>query len=475
MPSEDDRLVTSSVRGVIRISPILRGAVPRIGIVAVLLLGLAATARAQESGSAARDAAQRPVVVWPTGPLEVVAAFERPVAPAAARAMIGRTIPYGEAGTNNPSRQAHAAKPAGSLRIVGARLLDDGRHARPGHRPPPSRRALCPANARAPTGYDLSGIEAIWSERDDPSDGPSWTGWWPSLDFDATRRLARGSRPHETGLALLSRPGRLRSSAGLRLPPGKVAFRIESSGRIEEATLGDAQLAGTTAGKDGGQVSELAVESRGEPLFLTLTARTGEGTIPLTLGASYRPAGEPAEHGLERDRLQVPWAPVSTDPATAAPVTVPDLTGGDPERGRTIFRGDQSRCAQCHSFRGEGGLVGPDLTNIAAKGPADIYRSIAAPSAVIEPDFTTYTVATRDGQVLSGVARAEGPDGVRVTDTNARTTTVRRDRIQEMRPSATSIMPPGLAAALGDSAVRDLIAYLISPAAKSTAGRPSTR
>ena len=63
---------------------------------------------------------------------------------------------------------------------------------------------------------------------------------------------------------------------------------------------------------------------------------------------------------------------------------------------------------------------------------------------MIEPDYTTYTVATRDGQVLSGVVRAEGADAIRVTDTNAKSTTVRRDKVQEIRPSATSIMPPDL-------------------------------
>ena len=164
-----------------------------------------------------------------------------------------------------------------------------------------------------------------------------------------------------------------------------------------------------------------------------------------------------------RSHLLVPWAPISTVVATAAPLAIPDLSGGDPGRGRTIFRGDQARCAQCHVFRGEGGKVGPDLTDFASKGRAEIYRSIAAPSAAIEPDYTTYTVATREGQVLSGIVRAEGPEEIKVTDTNARAATVRRDQIQEIRPSATSIMPPGLAGALGDSAVRDLIAYLTSP------------
>src|SRR5207244_11626447 len=127
--------------------------------------------------------------------------------------------------------------------------------------------------------------------------------------------------------------------------------------------------------------------------------------------------------------------------------------------------------AQCHTFSGRGGKVGPDLTDIGRKGRAEIYRDIAAPSAAIEPDYTSYTVATREGQVVVGVVRAEGADAIRVTDTNAHATIVRRGEIQEIRPSATSIMPPGLAAALGDAAVRDLIAFLVSP----QGSRPATK
>jgi putative heme-binding domain-containing protein len=437
-----------------------------------ILVGMAASASAQEPGAGGRDSPPRPVAVWPPGPLEVIAAFDRPVDPAA-KAMIGRTIPYSDAPTDVPGPQSAGARPAGTLRIVGARLVDDGRTLVLATDPHPRVAVYRLPLPGATFSYDLTGIAVAWSEPDDPAEGPKWSGWWPSLDLDATRRLTRGSRPHETGLALLSRPGRLLLSAWVRLPPGKVTLRVESSGPVEEAMLGDAQAEGPSReSKDGLHRTKLAVESRGEPLFLTLTVRTGAGGRPLSMRASYRQAGEPADRPVERGRLLVPWAPVSTDGAAAAPVAVPDLSGGDPERGRAIFRGDQARCAQCHAFRGEGGQVGPDLTNIAAKGRADIYRSIAAPSAVIEPDYTTYAVATRDGQVLSGVVRAEGPDGVRVTDTNARSTTVRRDQVQEIRPSATSIMPPGLAAALGDSAVRDLIAYLTSPAPQ---GAPAGR
>ncbi len=352
--------------------------------------------------------------------------------------------------------------PIGSLRIVDARLIDGGRTLVLATDPHPrvARYRLPLSTAE----YDLSGVEAAWSERDDPADEPRWSGWWPELDTEPTRRLARDSKPHEAGLALLSRPGRLTLSTLIRLPEGRVTLRLDASGPIEEATLGDAQ-AGESAPdpRDGSFHTSMTVESKGEPLFFTTTVKTGANARPFSFKATDHPAAEKTDHPIGRDRLTVPWAPQMSDAAIAAPIAVPDLSGGDPVRGRAIFTGDQGRCAQCHAFRGQGGKVGPDLTEVGRKGRAEIYRNIAAPSAAIAPEYTSYTVATVAGQVVSGVVRAEGPDTIQVTDTNAHTTTVHREEIREIRPSATSIMPPGLASALGDSAVRDVIAFLCSP------------
>jgi putative heme-binding domain-containing protein len=97
---------------------------------------------------------------------------------------------------------------------------------------------------------------------------------------------------------------------------------------------------------------------------------------------------------------------------------------------------------------------------IGRKGRSQIYRSIAAPSAEIAPEYMPYTIAARDGRVVVGVIRAEGGDSIRVTDTNAKTNTFRRSDIDQIRPSGTSIMPVGLAAGLGEANLRDLIAYL---------------
>jgi putative heme-binding domain-containing protein len=399
----------------------------------------------------------------------VIATFDRPVDPASGRWFLGRTIPYFE---------APAAKPSGALRIVDARLVDQARTLMLATDPHPRvARYLLPVDTErrdpvakprdeAQVAYDLTGVEVTWSEPEDPAGQPRWSGWWPHLDLGLTRGLTRGSKPHEAGLALLERPGRLIVSALVRLPRGNVVLRITASGPIEEASFGDtrAEPAGPNP-RDKVHTIVMTVESQAAPLFLTLTARTPGTSRPFVLEASYRLANERIEHPLERDRLLVPWAPVISDAAIAAPMVVPDLSGGEPARGQAIFSSDQARCAQCHTFRGQGGKVGPDLTEIGArKSRAEIYREIAAPSAAIEPGYTPYTVATRDGRVVVGVVRAEGADAIRVTDTNARETLVRRGEIQEIRPSATSIMPPGVAAGMGEAGVRDLIAFLVSPA-----------
>jgi len=141
---------------------------------------------------------------------------------------------------------------------------------------------------------------------------------------------------------------------------------------------------------------------------------------------------------------------------------VPDLGGGVAKRGEKLFFSEQARCSQCHAFGGRGGTVGPDLTSVGRKGKEQIYRSIAAPSAEIAPEYVPYTVATRDGRVLAGIVRAEGADAIRVTDAGAKSTTLRRDEIDQIRPSGTSIMPVGLAGGLGEAGVRDLIAFLTS-------------
>ena len=196
---------------------------------------------------------------------------------------------------------------------------------------------------------------------------------------------------------------------------------------------------------------------------MTFTLETGTKGRLTSLRAVYRVGKEGPFRAIERDRIFLPWAPLASGATTEpAPASRPDLDGGDARRGAELFFGDQAKCSQCHAIGGRGGTVGPDLTEIHRKGMDHVYQSIAAPSAEIAPDYVPFTVAARDGRVLAGLVKAEGADSIRVTDTNAKSSILRRDEIDQIRPSATSIMPVGLAAAIGQSGLRDLMAYLIS-------------
>jgi putative heme-binding domain-containing protein len=433
------------------------------------MVAIAADVLAQSESPRAVHA--RVAAVWPSGPLDVVVAFDNAVDPAAASELVGKSITYFEPARPTGDR-AGAPGPSGALRIVGARLTDAGRTLTLATDPHPSlARYVLPRTEPATnltakalfggeSSYDLSGLEATWTPNSGQDAQPLWTGWWPLVDLEATRRLTRGSKRHDDGLALLAKPGRLALGTLVRLPEGDVSVRIESSQPIEEAILGEAQAEMTAPGASTDRHrAVLKVRSQGEPLFMSITCRTASNARPFSLTASYRLGDAQTDHELERGQTILPWAPVPA-PAATAPLVVPDLAGCDPVRGKVVFNGEQARCSQCHAFRGQGGKVGPDLTEVGKKSRAEIYRAIAAPSASIEPEFMSYSVATKSGQVVVGLVRAEGPDAIRITDTNAHATTIPRREIDQIRPSANSIMPVGLTGALGEPAMRDLIAYL---------------
>jgi putative heme-binding domain-containing protein len=400
-----------------------------------------------------------------------VAAFDAAIESAWADSLVGKSIPYFECDLRPDDRTG--ARPLGAVRIVGARLTHDGRVLALATDPHPRMaRYVLPLSANddhaasqpveGATSYDLSGVEVTWNQQGDTDDRPRWTGWWPLLDVAATRRLTRGSKRHDEGWNLLSKPGVLVLGTLVRLPKGSVALQIEANEPIKEAILGEVQ-AETAAGTSPTETphATMTVQSQGDPLFLTLSIRTRAEGRPFSLNASYRVGDEKTEHALTREQLTLPWVPLPAAGA-AAPLVVPDLSGGDRVRGQAIYNGEVARCAQCHTFRGQGGKVGPDLTDVGKKGRAEIYRAIAAPSASIDPEFISYSVASRDGQVVVGLVRAQGADAIRVTDTNARATIIPRKDIEQIRPSANSIMPVGLTGTLGESAMRDVIAFLTS-------------
>ena len=138
--------------------------------------------------------------------------------------------------------------------------------------------------------------------------------------------------------------------------------------------------------------------------------------------------------------------------------------------GRNFEQGKQAyaaaRCVVCHRYGDDGGATGPDLTQAAGRFQLkDLVEAIVHPSAVISDQYRASVVQTGDGRVVTGRIVSESPEKiVVVTDPEDATKfeEVARDDIEEIVPSATSLMPQALLDPLGETEVLDLLAYVLS-------------
>jgi putative heme-binding domain-containing protein len=147
---------------------------------------------------------------------------------------------------------------------------------------------------------------------------------------------------------------------------------------------------------------------------------------------------------------------------------VPLVEGGlkdrDFDHGRTLFA--EARCAACHRFVDDGGGLGPELSGVAGRfSVRDLLESIVLPSKTISDQYQAVTIATTRGKIVTGrIVNLSGNSfsvNSDMYDPNS-TVSVRRDEIEEMKPSAVSMMPDGLLNSLHRDEVLDLVAYLMS-------------
>jgi putative heme-binding domain-containing protein len=136
------------------------------------------------------------------------------------------------------------------------------------------------------------------------------------------------------------------------------------------------------------------------------------------------------------------------------------LPKADAAAGRAIY---ERTCAACHTLFGAGGKIGPDLTGSNRADLDYLLHNILDPNAEIPNAYRTSTLELKDGRILVGVANQQDPKIVTVVTPNE-TLTIPRAEIKATTVSEFSMMPEGLLTPLSEREVRDLIAYLRSPA-----------
>lgn len=131
----------------------------------------------------------------------------------------------------------------------------------------------------------------------------------------------------------------------------------------------------------------------------------------------------------------------------------------DAEAGRAAFA---RSCSACHTYRGAGGGVGPDLTGLKNQ-PADaILLHVLVPNYEVMPSYQTLAVTTRDGRTVSGWLAAESEFGLVLRTAAGAGESIRRDEIATLTATGLSLMPDGLEQTMTRAELAGLIAYLKS-------------
>lgn len=220
----------------------------------------------------------------------------------------------------------------------------------------------------------------------------------------------------------------------------KIAVRDKDDPRIRAAVLSSAPRHAEALFKEARRADAKPLL---EGLKRTLAASTNAPSEPLAI----IPAAPRAK--TDRSALLKQYESVAT-------------LEGNASRGLLLF---SDNCATCHSFRGLGHNLGPDVATYRGKPAADYIKAILDPNDAIEPRFASYEIETKEGHSLSGILTGENATSFTLAQPNGLTETLLRFDLASIKATGVSLMPEGLEAALEPQAMADLIAYLKTPEA----------
>lgn len=131
---------------------------------------------------------------------------------------------------------------------------------------------------------------------------------------------------------------------------------------------------------------------------------------------------------------------------------------GDVSAGAAAYA--RHACAQCHTIAGQGGFLGPDLTDIGnRRAPRHLRQSIVDPSADIPLDYRPVVVTPRGGPVTSGIHLNEDEYSIHLREPDGNLRSFMKRDVTGISLPRQSLMP---AYPLAAAELENLVAYLAS-------------
>ena len=140
-------------------------------------------------------------------------------------------------------------------------------------------------------------------------------------------------------------------------------------------------------------------------------------------------------------------------------------TKGDSQRGKIIFNNPEgpANCAKCHLVRGDGGVVGPELSFVGTSRTREfILQSILDPSEIIRSGYETIVILTKNRKFITGIKKNEDESGIYLIDKNGEELHVQKNKIKKFKTQKISTMPGNFKDLLTTQEIADILAYLDS-------------
>jgi putative heme-binding domain-containing protein len=314
---------------------------------------------------------------------------------------------------------------------------------------------------------DMTGVQARWDSSDQQT---TWSVWLPHFDLTAARSFTAASAEHQQAFQLAQRKGTLTLSGQLDLwsslhpavqpeskldyeyPPERVTVVLKSNSKLRLNL-------GTNVVNTGEREARITIQPK-ENHWLPLEVMLETGGGEPRLDVSWFTAEDSRPRPFPLRRVLLPWAKPYI--AVAQVNSMPEIDGGNWLNGKRLFFSDQATCYKCHQIRGEGGSIGPNLSNLIFRDYASVLKDINEPGAAINPDHIAYNLQLTDGEVETGVLIKNDSGEVVLGQATGQSLTVPRAKVASLKPSPISLMPENLLKQLSVQEQKDLMTFLLN-------------
>jgi cytochrome c oxidase cbb3-type subunit III len=162
------------------------------------------------------------------------------------------------------------------------------------------------------------------------------------------------------------------------------------------------------------------------------------------------------------------WQLVTFVKSVNAPAYEATLSG-NVDSGRAIYHG-KGGCAGCHTIRGQGGALGPDLTNAGmGRSVPQLREAILKPSEKPTEGFRGVAVKTKKGESIKGIAKDNTNYAISLMDASGHLHLLSKVDLTDIVFAKNSLMPGDYGERLSKQEVDDVIAFLSRQAVRPPA------